>query len=89
MNDFEDGTVIVRGCPVADGLPPCCRNCGGGWDGTRVTTEAMTRAVENGRVIPENFGCQPLEDRARAGLAAVTARRSQAVVVFEEQSPIA
>ena len=89
MNDFEDGTVIVQGCPVADGQAACCHNCGGGWPGTRITTEAMTRVVNNGGIIPENLGCQPLEDRARAGLAAVSARRSQTVVVFGENTPIA
>lgn len=89
MNDFEEGTVIARGCPVADGQAACCHNCGGGWPGTRVTTEAMTHAVNNGGIIPENLGCQPLQDRAREGLAAVAARRSQAVVVFEDVPPIA
>lgn len=86
MNDFEDdGIVIVKGCPVADGQAPCCHNCGGNWPGTRITTEAMTRAVNNEGIIPENLGCEPLGDRARAGLAAVAARRSQTIVVFEEK----
>lgn len=89
MNDFEDEPIIVQGCPVADGKAACWSFCGGGWPGTRITTKAMTRAVNNGGIIPENLGCQPLQDRAREGLAAVAARRSQIVVVFEDEPPIA
>mgnify|MGYP001617017024 CR=1 FL=1 len=67
MNNHE----VVEGCPAADGKAACCRNCGGGWPGTRVTTMAMTRAVQSGRLDPERLGCQPLQDRARAALQAL------------------
>lgn len=60
--------VIVRGCPVADGGPSCCHGCGGGWPGTRITTEAMTQAVAGRMIVPDKLGCQPLADRAAAGL---------------------
>lgn len=58
----------VSGCPVADGGPSCCHGCGGGWPGTRITTGLMTQAVIEGKVVPEKLGCQPLVDRAQAGL---------------------
>ena len=61
-------TIIVEGCPVADGGPPCCRNCGGGWPRTKITTVAMTRAVRIQRIDPSRLGCQPLQDRATEGL---------------------
>lgn len=65
VNEFD---LIVRGCPVADGGPSCCHGCGGGWPGTRITTEAITQAVVDGKVVPDKLGCQPLVDRAAAGL---------------------
>ena len=55
---------IIEGCPVADGKGSCCRNCGGGWPGTKITTEAMTRAVASVQLDPKKLGCQPLWDRA-------------------------
>lgn len=61
------GKFEVLGCPVADGMPPCCLFCGGGWPGTRITTETMTDGVLSGRIVPKKLGCQPLEDRAREG----------------------
>lgn len=59
---------IVKGCPVADRGARCCHGCDGGWPGTQITTEAMTQAVQSGRIHPERLGCQPLVDRASAGL---------------------
>lgn len=58
----------VEGCPAADGKAACWSFCGGGWPGTRVTTEAMTRAVHSGRLDPNKLGCQPLYDRARKAI---------------------
>lgn len=74
--------LIVEGCPVANGRGPCCRNCGGGWPGTKVTTEKLTVSVLSGTINPDKLGCQPLQDRARAGLQA---RQSElpAAVLFE------
>lgn len=57
----------VQGCPVADGGAACPR-CGGGWPGTRITTEAMTKAVAGGNLDPTKLGCQTLIDRATAGI---------------------
>lgn len=57
--------IILRACPVADGYGPCCRGCGGGWPGTKATSEQFTRALYNGGINPERLGCGPLVDRAR------------------------
>lgn len=75
IQDFDPllrgAKTIVQGCPVEDGLSGgCCRNCGGGWPGTQISTEAMTRAVAEGTIDPNKLGCQPLQDRARAALEA-------------------
>lgn len=78
-----DPPVIVLGCPVADGGPACCDRCGGGWPGTRITTESLTRVVANGKIDPKKLGCQPLEDRARIGLAEVRKRHEQSGVLYD------
>lgn len=67
--NFREADLVVRGCPVADGGPSCCHGCGGGWPGTRVTTEKLTAAVRAVRINPDFLGCQPLADRTRIGLA--------------------
>ncbi|KKU95621.1 MAG: hypothetical protein UY27_C0012G0008 [Candidatus Gottesmanbacteria bacterium GW2011_GWA1_48_13] len=70
--------VEVRGCPVADGGGGCCHNCAGGWPGTKITTEAMTRAVNNGGIDPSKLGCGPLEESARQGLQMVREQKDNA-----------
>lgn len=60
--------IIVKGCPKADGGSGCCLFCDGGWPGTRIATEAMTRAVRSGRINPNKLGCGPLQERATEGL---------------------
>lgn len=57
MNHLE-----VEGCPVADGKVPCPR-CGGGWPGTKITTERMTKGVAAGIINPSLLGCSTLENR--------------------------
>ena len=76
--------LIVEGCPVANGRGPCCRNCGGGWPGTKVTTEKLTAAVVNGAIDPEKLGCQPLMDRVKAALE----KTQQVTVLFEAALPL-
>lgn len=66
--NFYESAFIAQGCPVADGGSSCCHGCGGGWPGTRVTTESMTKAVSGGTIVPDRLGCQPLVARARIGL---------------------
>ncbi len=65
---FVSEDFVVLACPVADGFPPCCRGCGGGWPGTKATTRNLTEAVVKERLDPNKLGCQPLVDRARAGI---------------------
>ncbi len=61
------GNFRVAGCPVADGGAPCPR-CGGGWPGTKLTTEDLTSLVISRTIKPEKLGCGPLVDRANDGL---------------------
>lgn len=64
INVEERKVVILHACPVVNGLGPCCRNCGGGWPGTKATTKQLTEAVNTGSIDPQKLGCQPLEQRA-------------------------
>jgi len=61
--------IVLKACPVADGLSPCCRNCGGGWPGTKATTKQLTNALYNDGVKPEKLGCGPLVKRAQAAVS--------------------
>lgn len=61
--------IVLKACPAADGKGPCCRNCGGGWPGTRATTEQLTEALHNGGINPEKLGCEPLVERARVAVS--------------------
>ena len=70
--------TIVEGCPVEDGLSGgCCHGCGGGWPGTRISTKALTRAVNDSKIDPDKLGCQPLQDRVQAAIK----QRNKAVIV--------
>ena len=69
--------VVLKACPVADGKEPCCRNCGGGWPGTRATTKNLTKALHNGGINPEMLGCQPLIERARVAVSELTETQEQ------------
>lgn len=69
-------STVVRGCPVADGFAACPR-CGGGWPGTRLTTEALSRAIADGRITPERLGCGVLEERVRSALDARMGQQEQ------------
>lgn len=60
--------VKVEACPVADGGAPCCRNCGGGWPGTRSTSEQLTAAVEKRKIDPKKLGCELLQQRVAEAL---------------------
>jgi hypothetical protein len=60
--------IVLRACPVADGKGPCSRSCGGGWPGTKATTEKLTKALHNGGVDPDRLGCGPLVERARVAV---------------------
>jgi hypothetical protein len=53
------------GCPVANGAAPCNHLCGGGWPGTKVTSDKMLKALRQGKLIPEFLGCGPLQEQAR------------------------
>lgn len=53
------------GCSVANGGAPCNHLCGGGWPGTKITHDEMSRALRQGRLIPETLRCGPLEEQAR------------------------
>ena len=61
--------IVLIACPVADKRGPCSRNCGGGWPGTRATTEQLTEALHNGGIDPERLGCGPLVERARVAVS--------------------
>lgn len=67
--------IVLKACPVADGRAPCGRGCGGGWPGTRATTENLTKALHNGGVDPNKLGCGPLIERARAATQELTESR--------------
>ena len=69
--------IVLKACPVADGKGPCCRNCGGGWPGTKATTEQLTQALHNGGVSPDKLGCGPLTERARAAVSKLAGTRGQ------------
>ncbi|NPV87774.1 MAG: hypothetical protein HPY45_17380 [Anaerolineae bacterium] len=78
--------IIVQGCPVADGGAPCCRMCAGNWPGTKITTHALTRAVRRMKVSPHKLGCQPLKERAEAGLKAVRQLMNEPLTEAEKAS---
>jgi len=82
MNVIEDGTVIVQGCPVADGGTPC-HGCGGNWPGTLANSEHLTQAARSGRLRPERLKCGLIEQNATQALQAL----SQTGVVFESVAP--
>ena len=63
LKDFK-----VDGCPIFEKGCGCGRMCGGGWPGTTVSSEALTKAILNGKLNPDKLGCQPLIDRAKEGM---------------------
>lgn len=65
----------VLGCPVADKRPACPR-CGGGWPGTKITTEKMTKNIISGTLKPERLGCLPMQGRAAEGYSVLKDFRS-------------
>ena len=74
MEVHLDTKFEVKGCPIMDGVGLCSVRCSGGWAGTKITTEKLTRAIRSRRIFPEKLGCQPLEDRAREGLKVLESR---------------
>ena len=62
--------IIVEGCPVAD-IKPACWRCGGGWPGTKISTDVLTRAVNKRIVNPKRLGCQVLQDRVEQALGKI------------------
>jgi len=67
--------IEIQGCPIADriGGTECIRGCGGGWPGTQITSEDLTRAVNNGGVRAERLGCGPLMQRAEVAMRLLNA----------------
>jgi len=83
-NPIEDGTITVQGCPVADGKSPC-HGCGGGWPGTQATSDALTKAAQAGRLLPDSLGCGLLVEGAKRALHELQQRG----IVFQAPAPVA
>lgn len=58
----------IQSCPVVEGRRGCVITCGGGWPGTKATSETLTKAALNGRLDPKKLGCGTLQNNARVGL---------------------
>jgi hypothetical protein len=56
------------GCPIVNGRGPCAITCGGGWDGTLMSDEALAAAVISEKIDPTKLGCGPIEERVTAAL---------------------
>jgi hypothetical protein len=68
MEGHLEAKFEVKGCPIVDGVGLCAVRCSGGWAGTKISTEKLTKAVRSKKIYPERLGCQPLEERAREAL---------------------
>lgn len=58
----------IAGCYALRGSP--CHGCGGGWPGTKSSSEDLTSAAHLGRLIPERMGCGPLEAQVKVFIKA-------------------
>ena len=57
-----DGYPI--GCPAAHGEGNCPL-CGGGWPGTKSSSESLVKSAREFRLRPENLGCGTLAEQGR------------------------
>jgi hypothetical protein len=64
--EIMPGNILeIKGCPRQEG-GLCADRCGGGWAGTKTSTDKLTQAILLYNLDPNKLGCQPLIDRIKA-----------------------